>query len=405
MANKKVVAQNITPKLQDSKRLLKGKDIQQDILSEYKINISYQHAWRGKDYGIQQIRGSPYESFEMLPYYCHNLERKNQRTVTHIKTDEKAIGALICTFLNYLRRLLIIDATHLKGLYKGTNLVDVGIDGKIRLCQLLLVYAKGKQSMHAAIAFAVHNKFPLAFHAVCCRHLMMSLSLKKKKTKGLFWKICKAYTLEDFASNMSILQAVQPDVYHKLCEAGPHRWSRAHCPLVRYNYMTSNSVKSVNACIVLNRKLPVLKLAETYHAMVQDWYYKRRELVDWFKKDIYQGTYAESIHFRGNMQQWEFLQNIQKAIPLRMDNPQLGRPKNTNRIQSQREDPRVIHYSRCKQAGHRRDQCNNPFVAEPPVNIRRRHDQKIPRNDQPSFYNLHQQYDNTFQSYNQYPSQ
>ncbi|GKB44510.1 transposase, MuDR, MULE transposase domain protein [Tanacetum coccineum] len=143
-----------------------------------------------------------------------------------------------------------------------------------------------------------------------------------------------------------------------------------------------------------------LKLAETYRAMVQDWYYKRRELAanmtyeiidwvankvtkkrmksatwvvngvnhyqyqvsdgqyihevnlqtgtcecrkwqlsripcghviavtrfmgltdcvqfvaDWFKKDKYQGTYAESIHFLRNMQQWEFPHNIQKAIP------------------------------------------------------------------------------------------
>ncbi|GKD36554.1 hypothetical protein Tco_1252063, partial [Tanacetum coccineum] len=27
-------------------------------------------------------------------------------------------------------------------------------------------------------------------------------------------------------------------------------------------------------------KLPVLKLAETYRAMVQEWYYKRRKLTD-----------------------------------------------------------------------------------------------------------------------------
>ncbi|GJU36912.1 transposase, MuDR, MULE transposase domain protein [Tanacetum coccineum] len=237
---------------------------------------------------------------------------------------------------------------------------------------------------------------------------------------------------------MSTLQNVQPDAYQKLCEAGLERWSRAHCPLVRYNYMTSNSVESVNAKSVIHRKEPVLKLAETYRAMVQEWYYKRRQLAenmtyeitdwaahkvakksmksatwvvkgvnnyqyevsdgqyiravnlhtgicecrkwqlsgipcghviavtrfigltdcvqyvaDWFKKPKYQGTYSESIHFLGNMSQWDFPQNIQKAIPPRIDNPQPGRPKNTNRIQSQREEPRLIHCSRCTQAGHR----------------------------------------------------
>ncbi|GJZ06965.1 transposase, MuDR, MULE transposase domain protein [Tanacetum coccineum] len=122
---------------------------------------------------------------------------------------------------------------------------------------------------HAAIALAVRNEFPLAFHVVCCRHLMMNIALKNKKTKGLYWKICKAYTTEEFRSNMDILQTVQPDAYHKLIEAGPQRWSRAHCPLIRYNYMTSNSVESVNACSVLNRKLPIIMLTETYREMLQ----------------------------------------------------------------------------------------------------------------------------------------
>nr|GFA48196.1 transposase, MuDR, MULE transposase domain protein [Tanacetum cinerariifolium] len=78
---------------------------------------------------------------------------------------------------------------------------------------------------------------------------------------------------------MNNLQAIQPDAYHKLSEVGLQRWSRAYCPLIRYNYLTSNSMEAVNACTVLYRKLPVLKLAETYRAMVQDWYFKRRKLV------------------------------------------------------------------------------------------------------------------------------
>ncbi|GJZ92072.1 transposase, MuDR, MULE transposase domain protein [Tanacetum coccineum] len=97
-ANKKVIGHLLTPKLQDRSRVLRGKDIQQDILSEYKIHISYQQAMKGKHYG----------------------------TVTRIKTDDNgvfemlfiAIGASIRTFLNYLRLVLMIDAAHLKGLYK-----------------------------------------------------------------------------------------------------------------------------------------------------------------------------------------------------------------------------------------------------------------------------------------------
>ncbi|GJZ37557.1 hypothetical protein Tco_0583748, partial [Tanacetum coccineum] len=94
-ANKKVIGHLLTPKLQDRSRVLRGKDIQQDILSEYKIHISYQQAMKGKHYGIQQVRGSPYEAFEMLPYYCYNLEQKNEGTVTRIKTDDQGVFEML----------------------------------------------------------------------------------------------------------------------------------------------------------------------------------------------------------------------------------------------------------------------------------------------------------------------
>ncbi|GKD91861.1 transposase, MuDR, MULE transposase domain protein [Tanacetum coccineum] len=38
---------------------------------------------------------------------------------------------------------------------------------------------------HPAIALAVRNEFPLTFHVVCCRHLMMNISLKRRTLKGL----------------------------------------------------------------------------------------------------------------------------------------------------------------------------------------------------------------------------
>ncbi|GKD02788.1 hypothetical protein Tco_1177762 [Tanacetum coccineum] len=136
-------------------------------------------------------------------------------------------------FVNHLRPLLNIYASHLKGLYKGTNLLALGMDGNNYIV-------------------------PIAF--------------------GLYWKICKAYTPDEFTSNMNILQAVHPDAYNKLIEVGHQRWSRAHCPLTRYNYTTSNSMESVNACNVLKRKLLITMLTETYRAMVQELYVKCQEV-------------------------------------------------------------------------------------------------------------------------------
>ncbi|GJZ93455.1 hypothetical protein Tco_0665520 [Tanacetum coccineum] len=44
------------------------------------------------------------------------------------------------------------------------------------------------------------------------------------------------------------------------------------------HFWTTKMVKSVNACTILTRKLAVTKLAETYRAMLQDWYFKRQEV-------------------------------------------------------------------------------------------------------------------------------
>nr|GEX72814.1 transposase, MuDR, MULE transposase domain protein [Tanacetum cinerariifolium] len=134
----------------------------------------------------------------MLPYYCYNLEKKNEGTVTRIKIDDNrvfemlfiAIGASIRTFLNYLRSVLMINAAHLKGLYKGTNLVAMAMDGNSQIVPIAFGICKGEtgpcwswwmsvlkecigdnpnllfiSDRHAAIALAVEKEFPLAFHA------------------------------------------------------------------------------------------------------------------------------------------------------------------------------------------------------------------------------------------------
>ncbi|GJT02289.1 transposase, MuDR, MULE transposase domain protein [Tanacetum coccineum] len=141
-----------------------------------------------------------------------------------------------------------VDATHFKGQYKGTNLMVVGMDENNQIVPIAFGICKGEtgpcwswwmsvlkecigdnpsllfiSDKHAAIALVVQNEFPLAYHV--------------------------AYTTEEFSSSMSHLQDIQPDAYDKLCQLGPQRW-----------------------------KLPVLKLAETYRAMVQEWYYQRRKL-------------------------------------------------------------------------------------------------------------------------------
>ncbi|PWA51008.1 hypothetical protein CTI12_AA467630 [Artemisia annua] len=264
------------------------------------------------------------------------------------------------TFRNHLRPILIVYATHLKGVYKGTNFQAVGMDGNNQIVPIAYGICRGETGD--------------------CWSWWMSVL-----------KECAGDN-----PNMVIISDRHPSIaLSKLMEADPTRWSRAHCPRTRYNYRTSNSAESLNSCTVRWRKLPVTMLTDTYRDMVQKWYFNRRKVAadkvekrkrksvrwvvyginqfqyqvsdgqynrevnlrtnececrkwqlsgipcghviavtrflgltdcvqyvqDWFKKEKYQATYAESIQFVGNFNEWEFPSHIHPVAPPNMDNP------------------------------------------------------------------------------------
>lgn len=201
-----------------------------------------------------------------------------------------------------MRPLIIIDAAHLKGPYVGTNLVAVGMDGNNQIIPIATGVSQGesgeswtwfltnlKESIgevanlaiisdrHHAIALACKNVFPNAFHGYCCRHLMLNTRMQSDSLKCLYWKTCKAYTTEEFAHLMCEILAARPIAHRKLVAAGIEKWSRAHCPANRYNYLTSNSVESINALTKDVRKIPITMLMEWFRGLLQKWYYERRE--------------------------------------------------------------------------------------------------------------------------------
>ncbi|GJS98142.1 transposase, MuDR, MULE transposase domain protein [Tanacetum coccineum] len=267
------------------------------------IDISYKQAWRSKNVALESISGCPKSSFAQLPYYCYNLERTNDSTVTHIETDDEdrfkmvfiAFGVVIRSFKNHMRHLIIIDATHLKGRYEGTNQLAVGMDGNNQIIPITTGVSQGEtgpswtwflskltecigeipdltiiSDRHAAILSSCGAVFPNAFHGYCCRHLMMNCKLKSIKMQCLFWKMCKAYLVDDFRMAINELEAKRPDVYQRLIEAGVEMWSRAYCTHDRYNYMTSNSAESINNLTRDVREVPITNLMEWYRQLVQN---------------------------------------------------------------------------------------------------------------------------------------
>ncbi|KAL0833276.1 hypothetical protein Bca101_085165 [Brassica carinata] len=94
------------------------------------VKVSYSTALRGKHQAVSDLRGNPEESFARLPSYLYMLEKMNPDTITRLVVDETnqfkymffALGACIEGF-KVMRKVIIMDGTHLKGVYKGVLLI------------------------------------------------------------------------------------------------------------------------------------------------------------------------------------------------------------------------------------------------------------------------------------------
>nr|GEZ13261.1 hypothetical protein [Tanacetum cinerariifolium] len=187
--------------------------------------------------------------------------------VTHIETDDEgrfkmcfiAFGFTIRSFLAHMRPLLITDGAHLKGTYKGTNLVLVRMDENNQIVPIAIGVSQGETEESWTW------------------YLMMNCKMKSDKLQALYWKTCKAYTPEEFQRRVSDLRDFRPEAYKKLEEAGFETWSRAMCPADRYNYMTSNSAESINNLTRHVRIAPITQLMEWYRALLQKWHCARRD--------------------------------------------------------------------------------------------------------------------------------
>lgn len=204
-----------------------------------------------------------------------------------------------------LRRVIVIDAAHLKGRFLGMMFLAVAMDGNnnivpiafgvgisettdewgwfLSMLRECIGFPEGLVFMSdraPAISSAISATFPNTPHALCCRHLEMNAKSRDKRIMThhtAYWKACKAYTVQEFERYMNALRVSVPEGARVMDDAGPHRWARALFPGNRYNIMTSNSAESVNALSRFARRLPIVGLMEYFRDFQQQWYLIRRQ--------------------------------------------------------------------------------------------------------------------------------
>ncbi|KAL5577295.1 hypothetical protein UlMin_018994 [Ulmus minor] len=273
--------------------------------------ISYYKAWRGRKHAHTLIRGSPEHSFHILPSYFHMLKKLNPGTVTRIEVDGEsrfkylflAFGVAIRGF-RYMRKVVGIDGTFLKGQYRGVLLVATAQDGNGQCYPLAwgIVDSENKDAWTwfltqlkevigdtdelalisdraPSIKKAISIVFEKAHHGAYAWHVAQNIKNKFKcaDIMGSYWSAVNAYRCEDFAGYMTEISHRYPRVAEYLeNEVGFEKWSRCHYPGLMYNITTTNMVESLNSMLVNARDFPYVALLDVIQEKMSKWWNDRR---------------------------------------------------------------------------------------------------------------------------------
>ncbi|GKD49987.1 hypothetical protein Tco_1278963, partial [Tanacetum coccineum] len=135
-----------------------------------------------------------------------------------------------------------------------------------------------------------------------------------------------------FDKAISELRAYRPEAVNKLEQAGIEKCSRAYCLSSRYNYMTSNSVESINSLTRVVRRVPITMLAEYCRDLLQRCLWVK----PWFTKINLKDTYQELVYPLKDPKLWETPNDLQVVLPPIMNKRPTGRLKNKDQICSKK---------------------------------------------------------------------
>ncbi|KAL5576595.1 hypothetical protein UlMin_018294 [Ulmus minor] len=294
-----VIGEYVKKRLINPRRVFRPKDVMDDIRRKFGVDISYTVAWRGREYAYENLRlGTPEQSYRILPGYLHMLRETNPGTVVNLETgNENRFMYLFIAFdasiqgFNYCRPVVSIDATHMKGKYRGVLFTVVCHDANKQIFPLDFgigdlendtswIWFLRRLKENFGERPAVKEVFPNVFHGLCIYHLLNNLKAKfKSKTKELedhYSHTAKVYNVEEFNVLFYSLCFAIPRAKKYLEEVGIDRWTRSHSPSWRYNIMTTNISESMNVVLVKVRELPITTFVNDIRLLCEKWFYDRR---------------------------------------------------------------------------------------------------------------------------------
>ena len=242
--------------------------LQRLVLEDLRVTASYMKCYRAKEKAIIDIRESEEESYLKLPEYLHMLKLANPRTVADLETeiDEDGDEWFLYMFLSFgvsidgfkkLRRVLVIDGTHLGGKYKGVLLTASGQDANFQIFPLAFAVVDSEDTdawtwflqkveriladspslaiisdRATSISNAVKRVYPSAQHGACIVHLARNVNSRysSKHLAKMVTDAATAYRQRDYRDLFSKVRATNSACGVHLGKIGSAHWSRANFP-------------------------------------------------------------------------------------------------------------------------------------------------------------------------------
>ncbi|XP_010418657.1 PREDICTED: uncharacterized protein LOC104704236 [Camelina sativa] len=277
----------------------------------YGIDIDYWKAYKALVHAREMVRGTWESGYADLPSFLHRIKAANPGTITELECDEEdrfkylfiAFGACINGF-QFIRNVIVVDGTHLKGKFLGVLLVAVGQDGNGKIFPLAFGIVDSENDVawewfltqlrticpdhqelvlisdrHKSIGKTISKVFPLAHRGICTYHLHQNL-LKNYKGSSLLILVkraMRAYRVSEFTTIFNEIRIQKPELATYLEKVDVRLWSRANFPGNRYGIMTSNIAESMNKVLLNAREYPIACLLDELRKLISKWFMRRRE--------------------------------------------------------------------------------------------------------------------------------
>ncbi|KAL0713243.1 hypothetical protein Bca4012_020221 [Brassica carinata] len=127
----------------------------QAMQGSHHVHISYWKAWRSREIALDYAKGASGALYNLLTTYLHNLVRANPGTLAEVHTEfAEGVGhrfkymflamAASIERYRYMRKVVVVDGTHLRGKYAGCLLTASAQDGNYQVFPLAVAVVDGE---------------------------------------------------------------------------------------------------------------------------------------------------------------------------------------------------------------------------------------------------------------------